>query len=196
MAGARQFDEDQLLARVLETFWTRGWQHTSMAHLSEAGGVQRGSLYHAYGSKEELFLLAFERYATGFLTRARTALSAPTPRRALTTFFDVAIANMTAGSPPRGCLTTKTMAEADEVGDRIRTRLQHLVDQLQVTIRDALSVPGVRDHLATSPDAAAQVLVTFTRGLAVMERLNHDADSLRRSAEVLVDLLLKPDPED
>src|SRR4051794_24281368 len=107
MVGVRQFDDEYVLAQALEVFWRKGLRATSMLDLAEATGVQRGSLYNAYGSEEELFLQAFERYAGSFLEATRKALEHPEPSRALLSFFDTAIANMTSGSPPRGCLTTK-----------------------------------------------------------------------------------------
>jgi TetR/AcrR family transcriptional regulator, transcriptional repressor for nem operon len=124
MAMVRQFDEETVLSKVLETFWQKGWQATSMADLADAASVQRGSLYHAYGGKEQLFHLAFDRYAKCFLQEAQTALAAPSADLALRRFFDVAIANMTSGFPARGCLTTKTAAESDTVGPQIQARLR------------------------------------------------------------------------
>ncbi len=82
MVGTRQFDEDALLEVALKTFWQNGFAATSMIDVAEATGVQRGSLYNAYGDKERLFLLAFERYASRFLDFVRQALSNPDrPRR-------------------------------------------------------------------------------------------------------------------
>ena len=87
MTMVRQFDEDAVLEKVLEVFWARGWQATSMAQLAVAAEVQRGSLYHAYGGKEQLFQMAFERYSTRVLGESRTALSGLSVRFALQNFL-------------------------------------------------------------------------------------------------------------
>src|SRR5215212_7875521 len=76
--------EDALLEVALETFWRNGFAATSMIDVAQATGVQRGSLYHAYGDKERLFLLAYERYSDRFLDFVRQALSNPDPALALT----------------------------------------------------------------------------------------------------------------
>src|SRR3977135_611968 len=99
MVGTRQFDEDAALEAALKTFWQNGFAATSMIDVAEATGVQRGSLYNAYGDKERLFLLAFERYAGRFLDSARRALSSPDPAVGLTALFTGAIASMTEGAP-------------------------------------------------------------------------------------------------
>ena len=57
MVGTRQFDEDALLEAALNTFWQNGFTATSMIDVAEATGVQRGSLYNAYGDKRGIFLV-------------------------------------------------------------------------------------------------------------------------------------------
>src|SRR5580692_4507201 len=78
-----------------------------MQDLATATGVQRGSLYNAYGDKEAIFLRAFDQYAGQFLETAGNALAQGDTAARLQSFVDVIIANMTSGSPPRGCLTTR-----------------------------------------------------------------------------------------
>ena len=190
VAGVRQVDEQKVLEAVLDVFWSRGWQATSMADLAEAADVQRGSLYHAYGGKEALFLLAFELYAGRFLSEAKAALSAATAEQALRGFFKVAVANMTKGQPARGCLTTKTAAEVGAAGPRIQQRLRHLLDDLRDVFVTALAQPYIAKDLALPPEDAADILITFTRGLAVLERVYENAALLRRNADSLVRALV------
>jgi len=190
MAGVRQFDEDRVLTKALDLFWRQGVRATSMVDLATATGVQRGSLYNAYGDKQAVFLLAFERYADHFLDLARTALANPDPRAAIAGFLNVAIANMTSGSPARGCLTTRMALEADELGLEVTARLRRLLDDLGDLVSVALSTNSARGALALDPKVAGDVIVTFTRGLAVMERVYGDKSRLKRTAASLVDLLL------
>ena len=128
MVGTRRFDEDALLEAALKTFWQNGFAATSMIDVAEATGVQRGSLYNAYGDKERLFLRAYERYASGFLDFVRQALSDPDPAVALTALFEGVIAHMTEGAPSRGCLTTKTAIELPLAGKAIEARVKRLIE--------------------------------------------------------------------
>jgi TetR/AcrR family transcriptional regulator, transcriptional repressor for nem operon len=153
--------------------------------------VQRGSLYNAYGDKEAIFLRAFDRYAEAFLASANTSLQGNNAAALLGSFFRSVITSMTTGSPPRGCLTTKTTGDGSLASDRIRQRLRGLLDGLVATVEAALSRPEVQPQLSLPPDQAAQLVVTFTRGLAVMERVYADPDTLLRSADGLVQLLVK-----
>src|ERR1700709_1948256 len=106
MARLREFDEEDAFTKRLEVFWLKGRRGTTMLDLASATGIQRGSLYNAYGDKEEVFIQAFQRYAGRFLADAQKALGKPDLRMALTSFFDVSVRMITAGTPSRGCLST------------------------------------------------------------------------------------------
>jgi TetR/AcrR family transcriptional regulator, transcriptional repressor for nem operon len=190
MVGTRQFDEDELLEVALRTFWQHGFVATSMIDMAEATGIQRGSLYNAYGDKERLFLLAYDRYASGFLDSVRPALSNPDPTLALTSLFKGIIASMIEGAPSRGCLTTKTALELPLAGKTIEARVKQLIEDFTALVRDALSTPVARRKLSCDPGAAADLVVTFTRGLAVMERAFHDPRHLEKMSEQFVRILV------
>jgi TetR/AcrR family transcriptional regulator, transcriptional repressor for nem operon len=190
MVGVRQFDETTLLNTALEVFWRKGLHATSMLDLAEATGVQRGSLYNAFGGKEELFLLTFDIYAETFLSAAREALDIPDTKRALQAFFKVAIGNMIAGSPARGCFTTKTATDLSQKEPRVQIRVRRLLSDLEDIVRTALSASSTNKKLTLSPAQAADVIVTFTRGLAVMERVHRDPKRLNESAAALIKALI------
>jgi TetR/AcrR family transcriptional repressor of nem operon len=190
MVGTRQFDENVLLEVALKTFWQNGFAATSMIDVAEATGVLRGSLYNAYGDKEQLFLLAFERYASRFLDFVRQTLSDPDPAAALTALFKESIAHMTEGVPTRGCLTTRTAIELPLAGKAIEARVKRLIEDFTALIRDALSTPAARRRLSCDPGIAADLAVTFTRGLAVMERAFRNPKHLEKMSEQFVRILL------
>src|SRR5262245_53473813 len=75
MVGVRQFDEGEVVALALEVFWRKGLHDATMQDLAAATGVQRGSLYNAYGDKEAIFLRAFDQYTEQFLQTAADALA-------------------------------------------------------------------------------------------------------------------------
>jgi AcrR family transcriptional regulator len=190
MVGTRQFDEDTLLEAALTTFWQNGFAATSMIDVAAATGVQRGSLYNAYGDKERLFLLAFERYSDHFLDLVRQALSDPDPAVALMALFKGSIAHMTEGAQSRGCLTTKTAIELPLAGKAIEARVKRMIEEFTALIRDALSTPAARQRLSCDPEIAADLAVTFTRGLAVMERVFQNPQHLEKMSQQFVRILL------
>ncbi|WP_076866212.1 TetR/AcrR family transcriptional regulator [Bradyrhizobium mercantei] len=186
MVGVRQFNEDEVIATALDVFWRKGLHDATMQDLAEATGVQRGSLYNAYGDKEAIFLRAFDQYAEQFLEAAGSALAGADTTTALRSFFDMIIVNMTDGSPARGCLTTRTALDAAISSTEVRQRVQDVLGRLEQLIGKALgTAPGKRS--AADASRLARVIVTFTRGLAVMERAGYSRKQLKESAATFID---------
>ncbi|GHF83802.1 helix-turn-helix domain-containing protein [Amycolatopsis bartoniae] len=192
MAGVRQFDEQATLERALGIFSERGFRATSMLDLAAGTGVQRGSLYHAYGGKEEIFLRAFGEYSGRFLAGAAEALDRPDTRSALLSFFDFCVDTIVAGSPRRGCLSTRTAIEAATDSERTATAVRAFLDKLETVVHHRLAAIDDGAHLTVDPRAAARLIVTTTRGIAVMERVDHTPAELRAIAETLVTTLVGP----
>ncbi|RRD67384.1 TetR/AcrR family transcriptional regulator [Comamonadaceae bacterium OH2310_COT-174] len=196
MSGVRQFDEAAIVPRMLEVFRAKGWQGSSMQDLAQASQVQRGSLYHAFGSKQALFLRAFDLYAQRFEKKLQTAWRASAADDAgsaaavLQGFFDVALSNM-CGRPAHGCLTTRTAMELQMADGPIRQRLQQFLLGLQELLAQRLDSSELCGQLRLSPQATAQAVLTFTRGLAVMERIQRDRVQLQAQAQAFVQLLLR-----
>ncbi len=142
MAGVRQFDEDTLLEDALALFWSQGVAATSMVDLANATGVQRGSLYNAYGDREAIFLRAYDRYAARFLDSARACLAGDDASRMLRRLFNAVTASMLAGSPARGCLTTRTAGDGSLASQPIRARIRQMLNDLTAIVTEALSRPG------------------------------------------------------
>jgi TetR/AcrR family transcriptional repressor of nem operon len=59
----RAFDTQQALERARDLFWSRGYAATSIQDLVDELGVQRGSIYAAFGDKHDLYLKAVALYA-------------------------------------------------------------------------------------------------------------------------------------
>jgi TetR/AcrR family transcriptional repressor of nem operon len=186
MVGMRQFDEEEVIATALDVFWRKGLHDATMQDLATATGVQRGSLYNAYGDKEAIFLRAFDHYAEEFLETAANALAEGDAAARLKNFFNVIIVNMTSGSPPRGCLTTRTALDVSSTA--VRQRVQGLLGRLEQLVSRAITTaPGGR--LAIDANRLARVVVTFTRGLAVMERAGYSRKQLKEAAGIFVDAM-------
>ncbi|WP_298274068.1 TetR/AcrR family transcriptional regulator [uncultured Bradyrhizobium sp.] len=186
MVGVRQFDEDEVIATALDVFWRKGLHDATMQDLAAATGVQRGSLYNAYGDKEAIFLRAFDRYTEQFLEVAGNALSHGDAAAGLRNFFDMIIVSMTNGSPQRGCLTTRTALDAAISSGDVRQRVQAVLSRLEQLIGKTISMaPGRRS--TADANRLARVIVTFTRGLAVMERAGYSRKQLKESAATFID---------
>jgi AcrR family transcriptional regulator len=191
----REFDHDEVLRIAFDQFWRKGVRGTQLADIARDAGVQRGSLYNAFGSKEALFLCAYERYSGEYLKSLQKALDSGSLRERLTAFFDVTITNLRSGSPPRGCPTTRGLMEVASVqgeglDENARQAFAGLIARIVGLVREALSEGIERGEFQGDPEVVALHIVTVTRGLAVLERAFDDEAELRQIATHTVDLVL------
>lgn len=101
----RKFDQTQALDKAVEVFWELGYEASDTETLSRRMGLSKPSLYNAFGSKEELFLLALSRYKDTFSRSATDSLvSASSPKEGLRAYFATIARDVSGQNNPSGCL--------------------------------------------------------------------------------------------
>jgi TetR/AcrR family transcriptional regulator, transcriptional repressor for nem operon len=190
----REFDQEDVLRIAFDKFWRKGVRGTSLSDIAREAGVQRGSLYNAYGSKESLFLVAYERYAGEYLTSLEKALGSGTLRQRLTAFFSLTIKNFRSGSPARGCPTTRGLMELGSEGDGLdenaRQAFANLLTRITDLVRKTLAEGVQSGEFEGDAASGALHIVTVTRGLAVLERAYGEEAQLKKIAADTVNLVL------
>ena len=191
MSGIRKFDEDALLDAVMTVFWRDGYGATAMADLAAAAGVQRGSLYNAYGGKEDLLLRALDHYGQRHGAPVRQALQHPDPIRAIAGFLDSHLRRMADPSNPLGCLMCQTALECGgrdpAPSDRVREHFRRTETALLVAL-DRWRADG---RLPPDTDTAglARFYLGVSRGMAVLHRAYGDLDAARDVARTALSVL-------
>jgi AcrR family transcriptional regulator len=191
----REFDNDDLLRVAFEQFWKNGVRGTSLSDIARDAGVERGSLYNAFGSKEALFLRAYERYAGDYLVAIEKVLRAGSLRARLTAFFELTIKRFRAGSPARGCPTTRGLMELTPAGNNAdneaaRQAFAGLLTRIAALLEAMFVRAAAKGDFKGDPKAAALHIVTVTRGLAVLERAFNNEAQLKKIAAHAVGLVL------
>jgi AcrR family transcriptional regulator len=182
----REFDLDQALDRALEVFWRKGYEGTSLPDLTGAMGINRPSLYAAFGNKEELFRRALDRYAEGPAGYARDALNEPTARGVAERLLRGTIELLSDARHPRGCLLVQGALACGEAADSVRRELVARRVAGEAAIRARFERARADGELPdeTDPDALARYLVTVMRGMAVTAASGASREELQRVAEM------------
>jgi len=122
----RGFEPEVALGRALETFRDGGFAATSLDDLSAAMGINRPSLYSAFGDKRQLFLKAYARYRDEVRARFAPAFDpALTLRQSLQLFFATALDFYLAGANgPQGCFSVMTAGSEAMADPEIRDKVQ------------------------------------------------------------------------
>jgi AcrR family transcriptional regulator len=182
----REFDVDQALDRALRVFWRRGYEGATLPDLTEAMGINRPSLYAAFGSKEELFRKALDCYAEGPAACLREALNEPTARAVAERLLDGAIDLVTDRRNPRGCLMVQGALACGEAAESVRRELVARRVAGEVAVRQRFERAIADGDLPAEADPAdlARYVVTVMRGMAVQAAGGASREDLRRVAEL------------
>lgn len=168
MPRPRKFDQHQVLAQVVETFWQQGFAATSTAHLERASGIRRGSLYNAYKDKRGLFEAALVHYAVEEMQAIQALLQqAEDLPAAVSAVMQRAIDVGRAHTPYRGCLLCDT---ALELGARM-PELASQVRKLFAPMADALLARTDAQLPTTARQALVDLIMTTYMGLRTQIKL-------------------------
>src|SRR6202035_795671 len=123
MGRPRSFDIDRALDRAMVVFWRKGYEGASLSDLTKAVGVNRPSLYAAFGDKEALFRKALDRYLKGPAAYTQEALREPTARAVVQRLLLAATDVNTARRIPGGSFTVQGALACGKPADSIRQEL-------------------------------------------------------------------------
>ena len=191
----RKFEEDDVLTKAFAQFWRGGVKGTTISDIARVTGVQRGSLYNAYGSKEALFLRAYERYAQTYLKTIEDSLSGDVSfRKKLESFFATAIYSFTKGSNGLGCPTTRGLMEVTEeeggLDDEAREAFASLLTGVSGLLRKAFEDASNSGQFSGGdPDLAADHVLAVARGMVILDTAFEDVERLERIAAYTIALV-------
>ena len=192
MARPREFDHDVVLDRAIEVFWTRGYDRTSIQDLVDSMGIQRGSLYAAFGGKQQLFLEALDRYEERFYRGMVEVLSQPEPvKERIARIFRGVVLDCACESGSRGCFITNTAVALAEGDEETATRVRQNLRRVEDAFEEALSKA---DEISTrhEPRAVARFLTNALQGLRVLSRCCVDVAMLEDVVNVTLTILDEP----
>lgn len=181
----RAFDKQTALQQALQVFAQRGYEGASLDELTTAMGINRPSLYAAFGNKETLFLQALEAYACPQDAQMRAQLFAETDTRTAFARLFETLAKLHAGQsecgqPMGGCLLTNSTilscSEQQTMAEALKTR--H--DSHEQIFYERLEQGRAAGDLAADCDtlALARYFNCLLAGLAVLARAQQNPEAL------------------
>jgi TetR/AcrR family transcriptional regulator, transcriptional repressor for nem operon len=192
VARTKEFDPDAALLAVLELFWERGYEATSIADLVERTGVARASIYATFGDKRELYLKALDRYGELTDPDLLTRLSQPGPvLPAIRALVERYAGEASGADGRRGCFVVNTAVELGPHDTQAARRVQGNWDFLETALTSALLRAQAQGELAADKDprALARMLLVLMQGLRVMGKAATEPQRLRDAAAQALTLL-------
>src|SRR5688572_27796992 len=174
MAGRpRIFDEEEILNKAVNLFWANGYEATSTEDLLDGMKINKGSLYHAFGSKKELFSRCLDFFASHSLKAIETKLKeAKSPVEGIRNFFlELATANNQAHQ--NGCFMGNSLAELANIDKQLKEKAVANLMAMENLFYEYIEAAKKSKELKTKEDARilARYLITLWNGINITRRM-------------------------
>jgi AcrR family transcriptional regulator len=180
----RAFEPETALTQAMDVFWSDGFAATSLDDISAATGLNRPSLYGAFGDKRALYLQAYQQYrkrmneSFGPLFAAREPLRVKL-ERILTAALDVYLSG---SDGPRGCFTVLSAASEAIADPDLHSLVGEAIDgtdrafgRMFAAARAAGELPAATDPRRLARMATATIHTLSIRARARIPRAEIEA---------------------
>ncbi|SNC59793.1 transcriptional regulator, TetR family [Kytococcus aerolatus] len=191
MGRPRSFDDDMVLSRAMEEFWTHGYAGTSPARLAEATGIAKGSLYNAFSNKRALFDQCLDLYHRQVIETAEYWMAQPgTARECISAALKAVVDGDLAQPQRRGCLIGNTAVELAGEDTEMSEKLRRMQDESTAWFAERIRRGQVEGDVPRDRDAQAlaEHVANTLAGLRVLA-MTHEAPALHRIIDTALAVL-------
>ncbi len=192
----RAYDPEVALAKATETFWSQGFAGASLDDLSAATGMNRPSLYGAFGDKQTLFKTALDAY----MDRSRAAMTEAfrgggSLREVLTRIYHTALGfYLSDDMGGRGCFLASAGLGQAVVDSEVRRIVADGLHELDRGVEGLMQRRQARGELPADADPVAlgRVASMMMNALSVRARAGETREQLEATIPVMVGLICGP----
>lgn len=190
----RAYEPEVALGKALDLFRRQGFAATSLDDLSDATGMNRPSLYSAFGDKRELYIKSYQRYRDDARASMTEIFREEMPlRQRLESIFACALNIYLSGETgPRGCFTVVTAA-SEAVGDpEIRAMVLDGLTELDKAFANCFRRAKEKGELPESVDPAvlAQLASATVHSIAIRSRARVSRKELEAIVKGAIDVMV------
>ncbi|MEQ1516983.1 MAG: TetR/AcrR family transcriptional regulator [Usitatibacteraceae bacterium] len=185
----RAFDPDDVLDRVRNVFIEKGFAAASLDDLASAAGLNRPSLYAAFGDKEQLYIHTLNRYGLQVYTGMMSILGGDGPiEKRLADIYVAAVKLYTATPLAPGCMIIGTATTEAPTHPKIAEAARLLLGKIEAGLVQSFERALRSGEITREPDPTtrARLAVAVFDTLAVRARLGGSPKELRGFALSMV----------
>ena len=181
MAGRPKiFNENDVLNKAINIFWTNGYEATSTDNLLTAMDINRGSLYHSFGSKKELFVKSLDFFTSSSIKMIEAKIKeAKNPIEGIKQFFiDLSLASVTDHN--KGCFMGNTLTEITNIDEELKAKAIKNLTALENVFYKYINEAKENNQLETKEDSIvlARYLINLWNGINLTRRMYANKETL------------------
>jgi AcrR family transcriptional regulator len=190
----RAYQPEIALGKALDLFRKDGFAATSLDDLSAATGMNRPSLYGAFGDKRELYIKSYRRYREDARAAMQDIFRDEQPiRQRLQRIYAVALDIYLSGEAgPRGCFTVMTAASEAVADPDIRAMVLEGFVELDKAFAACLRLAKEKGELPEGADPAvlAQLASATIHTIAIRARARVPRKELEAIVAGAIDVMV------
>nr|WP_010131173.1 TetR/AcrR family transcriptional regulator [Microbulbifer agarilyticus] len=190
MARTPLHNRQEALEKAMALFWRKGFHATSLKDLEGALDMRPGSIYAAFGSKDQLFLEALECYAQRSLSEADRIFAAhASPMQGLSAYLRNLGSIRDEALPCPACMLTKSLMELGDQEAKTRQRVEALLAGMEARFAEQLRAAQSAGELSADEDIEllSRRLQSEVMGLRTFAQRDVATKDIRRMAEAIAD---------
>lgn len=197
MAGGRQreFDKVEALDNAMRVFWQKGYVGSSLTDLTGGMGINKPSMYSAFGNKEQLFVQSIYYYIKHYAEQLGESLVTEQPLKVrLRNYLESTIILQCRDDTPKGCFVSLCITEFE--GQVFPEKSAQIIEELSTFVErflmDFFEKEVARKTLPSKTNVVelARYFAVFMHGTAAMSRGGKTQEELVS----LLDLVLQVIP--
>ncbi|MEM9733530.1 MAG: TetR/AcrR family transcriptional regulator [Pseudomonadota bacterium] len=187
----RRFDETAALEAAVEVFWAKGFEGASLDDLTRAMGINRPSLYGAFGDKYALFCKAIAHYAETIGKPAVEEFHAePDIEKATKAYFEKSLEGQCrSGDCAKGCLIAGLVGIEQGTMPELQKTLAEQASAIHKGFVERFQQEIAAGHLPPSPDAPARA--TLMADLMQAQAYRARTGATRRDLEAQIPIRVR-----
>lgn len=182
----RSFDKDNALDKAMLLFWKNGYPGTSLTDLTNEMGINKSSLYAAFGNKEELFNQAITFYLNkhGVVHSAELFQTELSLKERVRNYLLSIVKMLTNPVLPKGCLICHATSEiaGSCLPESSATNINSINQQTLLTLTNFFEKEQQAGNFIDgySPNTIANYVLTLQFGLAISARNGSNIEELKK----------------
>jgi AcrR family transcriptional regulator len=184
MSKNAKFDRAEVVDKATNLYWEKGYHGTSMRDLQSTVDLRPGSIYAAFGSKDNLFKEAMNHYADSSGRLLESCLNeSNSPLTGLKSFIRKITVGSKETAPSDMCMIVKSISELTETDNKeLLNEAKSLLNSVEIKFADIISQAINLGEIETSKDTLelARYLQIQIIGLRTYSRVNDDKEIIEK----------------
>lgn len=184
MSAQAKFNRDDVIEKAKNLYWEKGYHATSMRNLQDVVDMRPGSIYAAFGNKDNLFKEALNRYAEeGAVNLSNSIAQEKTVLAGLKRFIH-SVTVCSKGTAPSGmCMVVKTIGELTQNDSPdLLAHATSILERVEASFVNTFKQASDNGEISSDKDPAelARYFQIQVMGLRTYAQVSNDTDAVEK----------------